>query len=140
MSTWTPRAFRKVADAGTAHRPAPNDGSLRGSTTIWVVADGDGLYVRSWRGTADARWNTARASRAGHISAGGVDTDIAFTPVDDAAVNDRVDAAYRAKYGRYTGYVEPMISERARATILRLHPQTAPAPPAPLRSSPGAFP
>ncbi|MER7841333.1 DUF2255 family protein [Streptomyces sp. NPDC096040] len=35
-----------------------------------------------------------------------------------------MDAAYRAKYGHYTGYVEPMTAEQARATTLSLTPQT----------------
>ncbi|CAM5721677.1 MULTISPECIES: DUF2255 family protein [Streptomyces] len=125
MNTWNTQALRKVAGAEELHiAPRRDDGSLREPTTIWVVADGDNLYVRSWRGTSGAWWNTARISRAGHIRAGGIDADVTFTPVDDPAVNDRVDAAYQTKYGRYTGYVEPMISEQARATTLRLHPQT----------------
>ncbi|MFJ8025483.1 DUF2255 family protein [Streptomyces sp. NPDC096311] len=42
------------------------------------------------------------------------------------SVNTRVDAAYEAKYGRYTGYVEPMVADQARATTLRLTPQDRP--------------
>ena len=40
------------------------------------------------------------------------------------SVNDAVDAAFREKYGRYTGYVEPMVAPRARATTLRLVPRS----------------
>ena len=39
------------------------------------------------------------------------------------SVNDAVDAALREKYGRYTGYVEPMVAPQARATTLRLVPR-----------------
>jgi NAD(P)-dependent dehydrogenase (short-subunit alcohol dehydrogenase family) len=39
-------------------------------------------------------------------------------------VNDTVDAAFREKYGRYTGYVEPMVAPQARATTLRLVPRS----------------
>jgi hypothetical protein len=34
------------------------------------------------------------------------------------------DAAFREKYGRYTGYVEPMVAPQARATTLRLVPRS----------------
>lgn len=87
------------------------------------MRDGDDLYVRSWRGPAGTWWTTARPSRTGHISAGGVEADVTFAPVGDPAVNDGVDGAYRAKYGRYSGYVEPMVAEPARATTLRLSPR-----------------
>ena len=35
-----------------------------------------------------------------------------------------VEAACREKYGRYTGYVEPMVAPQARATTLRLVPRS----------------
>ncbi|MEU1664015.1 DUF2255 family protein [Streptomyces sparsogenes] len=124
MTTWIPETLQRIADADELHiAPRRADGTLRTPTTIWVVRDGDDLYVRSWRGAAGTWWNTARASRTGHISAGGVEADVTFTPVGDPVVNDRVDGAYRAKYGRYSGYVEPMVAEPARATTLRLSPQ-----------------
>jgi hypothetical protein len=46
---------------------------------------------------------------------------VTFTEVADDGVNDRVDAAYRAKYGRYgAGYVNPIVA--SRDTTLRLVP------------------
>ncbi|WP_019357180.1 DUF2255 family protein [Streptomyces sp. AA1529] len=125
MSTWNPTTLQQIAEADELHvAPRRGDGSLRKPTTIWVVADGEAVYVRSWRGTAGTWWNTARTTGTGHISAGAAEADVTFTPVDDPAVNDRVDAAYRTKYGRYTGYVEPMVGEQARVTTLRLNPQS----------------
>ncbi|MDN3060440.1 DUF2255 family protein [Streptomyces hygroscopicus] len=84
----------------------------------------DELYVRSWRGTGGTWWKTAQATHTGHIAAGGVEADVTFAPVGDPAVNDRVDAAYQTKYGHYSGYVEPMVGEQARATTLRLAPRS----------------
>ena len=55
------------------------------------------------------------------MSAGGVSKDVALLAAGDE-VNDAVNAAFREKYGRYTGYVEPMVAPRARATTLRLVP------------------
>ncbi|NUQ99818.1 MAG: DUF2255 family protein [Streptomyces sp.] len=124
MSTWNARTLERIAAAEELHiAPRRGDGTLREATTIWVVRDGDDLYVRSWRGTTGSWWNTAQDSHTGHIAAGGAEADVTFAAVGDPAVNDRVDAAYRAKYGRYTSYVEPMVADRARATTLRLTPQ-----------------
>lgn len=49
--------------------------------------------------------------------------DVTFAEETDPAVNDRLDAAYRSKYGRYSGYVEPMVAATARATTLKLLPR-----------------
>ena len=64
-----------------------------------------------------------RASRRARIRAGGVDKDVT---VEDAggAVNDQVDAAYRAKYGRYASIVDDITDAAHRATTLRLVPGT----------------
>ena len=59
----------------------------------------------------------------GRISAGGVDRDVAFVDADED-VGDAVDAAYREKYGRYSGYVEPMVRPEARATTIELVPRS----------------
>jgi hypothetical protein len=89
---------------------------------IWVVRVGDELYVRSWRGTGGAWFRAARASRAAHISAGGVEKDVELLDPEERP-DDAVDAAYRQKYGR-SEYVEPMVSPLARATTLRLVPRS----------------
>ena len=45
-------------------------------------------------------------------------------PETDPAVNDQIDAAYRAKYERYSAtYVDPMLAPEARATTLKLIPR-----------------
>jgi hypothetical protein len=96
---------------------------LRSPVAIWVVRDGDDLYVRSWRGRSGSWFRAARAQGEGHISAGGVDKDVAFVDADDD-VNDAVDAAYRAKYQRYGDtYVAPMVGPDARGTTLKLVPR-----------------
>ncbi|MFC5744719.1 DUF2255 family protein [Actinomadura rugatobispora] len=100
--------------------PRRRDGTHRAPTTIWVVRDGDDLFVRSWRGSRGAWFTDARFTHGGHVPAGGVSRDVTFTEEDDPAVYDRVDNAYRTKYGRHSGYVEPMVADTARTTILRL--------------------
>ena len=47
--------------------------------------------------------------------------DVAFEPVD-GSINDRIDEAYRGKYGG-SPYLAPMISERARSATVRIAPR-----------------
>jgi hypothetical protein len=95
----------------------------RSPVTIWVVRDGDDLYVRSWRGRSGNWFRAAQRQGEGRISASGVDKDVVFVGADDD-VNDAVDAAYRAKYQRYgDSYVAAMVGPDARATTLKLVPR-----------------
>jgi hypothetical protein len=122
-SAWTAEELVRIGVAEELANAARRaDGTLLRARRIWVVRVDDQLYVRSWRG-ADGSWfQTAQRSREGHISAGGVERDIAYVPAEDE-VNDAVDAAYRDKYGRYPSYVEPMVAAPARATTLKLVPR-----------------
>jgi hypothetical protein len=123
MTTWTSDELDRIAKADELEMaPLQRDGTLREPVPIWVVRDGDDLYVRSFRGTHGGWWRTARATHAGHIRSGGVDKDVTFAEVPDPETNDRVDTAYRSKYGRFGGaYVDPMVA--ARSTTLRLLPR-----------------
>ncbi len=74
MPTWTSDELDRIAGADELEiAPLRRDGTLRGPGPIWVVRDGNDLYVRSFRGTDGGWWRTARAGRRGHISSGGVD-------------------------------------------------------------------
>ena len=120
---WTINDLTRIGDADDLHiAPRRKDGTLRRAVPIWVVRVGDELYVRSWRGDGGRWYRAARASGEGQVSAGGVSKDVALLATGDE-VNDAVDAAFREKYGRYTGYVEPMVAPQARATTLRLVPR-----------------
>jgi hypothetical protein len=123
MTTWTSDELDRIAKADELEMaPLRRDGTLREPVPIWVVRDGDDLYVRSFRGTDGGWWRTAVATHVGHIRSGGVDKDVTFTEVPDPETNDRVDTAYRSKYGRFGGaYVDPMVA--ARSTTLRLLPR-----------------
>jgi len=56
------------------------------------------------------------------IHAGGVDKDVTLVAVGD--VNERVDAAYRARYGRrYPAIVPSIVAPAARAATLKLVPR-----------------
>jgi hypothetical protein len=124
MSNWTSDQLARIEDADELQiQPERADGTLRKPTTIWVIREGDEVFVRSYRGP-DGLWlRTAQTSHAGHIRCDGVDTDVTFSEIHDPALNDRIDAAYRTKYARHSAYVPPMIDEPARATTLKLIPR-----------------
>ncbi|MGO4423544.1 DUF2255 family protein, partial [Streptomyces sp. MCAF7] len=125
---WTSDELSNIAAADELEiAPLRGDGTPRTAVPIWVVRDGDDLYVRSFRGSGGAWYRAAQASHAGHITSGGVDKDVTLVEAPDPGVNDRIDAAYRSKYSGYSGYsgtyVRPMVADTARATTLKLVPR-----------------
>ena len=102
MPTWTSDELTSISSADELQvAPLRRDGTQRTPVPIWVVRDGEELYVRSYRGPDAAWYRAARANAAGHIQAGGVDKDVTFQAEPDNDANSRVDAAYRGKYSRY---------------------------------------
>ncbi|TDC75415.1 DUF2255 family protein [Streptomyces hainanensis] len=125
MSTWTDDELSRIERADELRiAPLRRDGSPRSPIPIWVVREGDELYVRSFRGRGGAWFRTAQSRHEGHISAGGVDRDVTFVDEADPAVNERIDSAYRTKYRSYSdAYVDPMVADPARGSTLRLVPR-----------------
>ena len=119
---WTSHELDRIGTAAELEIAVRRrSGSLR-PMPIWVVRVDDELYVRSWRGPEGRWYREVRATREAQIAAGGVDRAVGLAEADDD-VNDAVDAAYMAKYGSYSSYVEPMIAPQARATTLKLIPR-----------------
>jgi hypothetical protein len=97
-----------------------NHVTLGTPTRAWSVAvDGD-LYVRASSGTRASWYKSAVRERAGQISAAGMKKLVAFEPVQ-GAINDKIDAAYRAKYGAGK-YLDALLSARASAATVRIKP------------------
>jgi hypothetical protein len=119
MSTWTPDELARLTrtdELRISGRRA--DGSLRKPVIIWMVTHDDELYVRSVNG-ADAAWfRGTQVAGLGHISAGGVQKDVAFTRVTD--LDDALDAAYASKYPQYRSAVDSINSAVARTTTQRV--------------------
>ena len=100
------------------------DGTPRKPITIWVVRNGDDLFIRSWRGDRAAWFRGAQGRKEGRIQAGGTDKDVRFAGADPR-IGDELDTAYRTRYSPVApAYVEPMLSPQARATKLRIVPRS----------------
>lgn len=125
MTTWTSDELTKIGRAGELRiATMRRDGTFRSPVTIWVVRLGDDLYVRSVNGRTSAWFRGAQVRHEGHIRAGGVDKDVTFVEDDgDAGLNDRIDAAYREKYGYPSGPVTHITSPEARAATIKLMPR-----------------
>jgi hypothetical protein len=124
MTGWTPEELRAIASTDDFHiSPFREDGTTLGTPTwIWSVVVDDTVWVRAYNGTASRWYRAARAQRAGRVTAGGIQKDVVFTPVEDGAVNDRVGAAYEAKYGD-SPYFPPMVTAKTRAATVRVDPR-----------------
>jgi hypothetical protein len=123
--TWTSDELSRIETAEELQvAPRRRDGTLRTPVPIWVVRVGEDVYVRAAYGPGTGWHRVARASREGRIRAGGVEKDVTMEDAD-GAVNDQVDAAYRAKYRRYPGsIVDGITNAQARSSTLRLAPRT----------------
>ena len=126
MTAWTRDELPKVARAEELEiasvRP---DGTLRKLVTIWVVREGDSLYVRSVKGPTGAWFRGTQERHEGRIRAGGVEKDVTFVTADHD-IDDAVDASYRAKYRRYAGSIlNSVLTPQARSTTIKLVPRSA---------------
>ena len=123
MSTWTSDELDRIGGAEELEiASVRRDGTLRKPVTIWVVREGDDLYVRSVNGRTSSWFRGVRVRHEGRIRAGGVDKDVLLMETDD--MNDEIDAAYRSKYRRYAeSIVDSIISPDARAATLKLVPR-----------------
>jgi hypothetical protein len=125
MTAWTSDELTRIGKADILRIASlRRDGTLRNPVPIWVVRLGDDLYVRSVNGRESAWFRGMQARHEGHIQAGGVEKDVTFVEADaDAALNDRIDAEYRAKYGYPSGPVSHITSAAARAATIKLMPR-----------------
>jgi hypothetical protein len=84
MTGWTSEELDRIGTAQELEVASLRaDGTLRQPVTIWVVREGDDLYVRSWRGRSGAWYRGVQERHQGHIRAGGIDRDVDLVAVDD---------------------------------------------------------
>jgi hypothetical protein len=107
-----PEAIQMFDRTREVHVAAPGQ-----RVPIWaVVVDGE-AYVRSYRGERGAWYR--RALREGRVEIDGIAARV--EPERDPDVNERVSAAFRAKYGdRSPSSTDAMVTPEVVATTLRL--------------------
>ena len=129
VSAWPGDELRRIAETDDLHiAPFREDGRTYGTPTwIWSVVVGNALYARAYHGTSSRWYQAALRQQAGRITAAGMIKEVAFEPVHDAALNDRIDAAYRARYAG-SPYLAPMINPRARTATVRITPRQGDTP------------
>lgn len=99
--------------------PFREDGMTFGTPTwIWSVAVDRKLYVRAYNGIKSRWYKSAISQKAGKIEAAGMEKKVCFEPVH-GNINDKIDNAYREKYGG-SPYLRSMISERAKKATVRV--------------------
>ena len=101
--------------------PLREDGKTYGTPTwIWnVIVDGD-LYVRAYNGQKSRWYQAAVKQRKGRIHAAGMVKDVVFEHVE-GEINERIDAAYQAKY-KDSSYLTPMIGTKAKEATMKIIP------------------
>lgn len=124
-STWTRAELDKIENAEELQIASlRDDGTLRKAVTIWVVRVGDDLYVRSVNGRSGSWFRGMQMRHEGHVRADGVEKDVSFVEDSDPHLNEQVDAAYQAKYRRYSAnIVNSILTPQARAATIKLVPR-----------------
>jgi hypothetical protein len=138
-AAWSPDELERIDTAEELQIATERgDGTLRRDVPVWVVSAGGQVYVRTWYRRDDGWFGHAVDSRRARIRIAGLEADVAVEDVgdDESGLRASVDAAYRAKYGRYgETTVDRMVSDDAAATTLRL--TRAEGQPSAARGSPG---
>jgi hypothetical protein len=96
MAGWTDEELKAIEDSDELRiATRRGDGPLRKPVIVWMVRDGDDVYVRSVNGR-DASWfRGAQSRRQGHIRVSGVERDVTLVEIADR--DDEIDATYEEK-------------------------------------------
>jgi len=123
---WSAEELQRIGRADELQIASQSaDGTLPRWVPIWVVSVGQQVYVRTWYRRDNGWFGRVLDSRRALIRVPGLEVDVAVEDVggDKAELRAAVDAAYRAKYGRYGGTtVDRMETDEAAATTLQLIP------------------
>ena len=124
MTQWTGDQLDRFARAEEVQiASVRRDGVLSKPVTVWVVRQGDDIFVRSVRGRSAHWFRGTQERNEGRIQVAGVQQDVTFVDADHN-INDEVDTAYRAKYRRYAGSIlNSVLTPEARLTTIKLAPR-----------------
>ena len=128
-ASWSPEQLQAIDGSDElqiATRRA--DGTLRQWVPIWVVRVDDQVYVRTWHRRTTGWFGRVLDAHRARVRVPGLEADVVVEDVGagPGPLRSQVDAAYRAKYGRYGhGTVGQMVADEAVAATLRLSPDGA---------------
>ncbi|MDG2957943.1 DUF2255 family protein [Exercitatus varius] len=122
--TWQPTILQAIDQADDLKiAPYRADGKTTGTPTwIWEVAVDGRLFVRAYSGKHSSWYQAALAQQAGIIQAAGQVFEVRFAPINDTALNDKIDQAYREKYAS-SRYMAHMIASGSRAATVEIIPR-----------------
>jgi hypothetical protein len=125
MTQWTKDELTKIGRTEEVLIASlRRDGTLRKPVTVWVVPYGDSLYVRSVKGRNGAWFRGTQEIHEGRISGGGIEKDVTFVNAGHD-IDDKIDAAYGAKYRRYArSILNSVLTPEARSTTTKLVPRS----------------
>jgi hypothetical protein len=123
VTTWTREQLDKIGKAEELQIAAlRREGTLRKPVTIWSVCVDNDLYVRSVNGRSSWWFRGVRVRNEGRMQVGGIEKEVVCLDADPK-LDERIDAAYRAKYRRYAkSIVDSIVSPEARSATIRLVP------------------
>ena len=122
-NVWSPHDLARIDAAHELHIAVRRaDDTLRRWTPIWVVCTVGQVYVRTWYLRDTGWYGAALRTRSARIRVPELEADVTVDSVGDhdAALRQRIDAAYRTKYG-HSGSVS-MVNATAAGTTLQLSP------------------
>ncbi|GEO78514.1 hypothetical protein FD29_GL001576 [Companilactobacillus mindensis DSM 14500] len=122
--TWSNQELKsfKVADDFRVS-PFYSDGKTYGTPTwIWSVVVDKQLFIRAWNGQQSRWYRSAIQQKAGRIFLAEHNHEVNFIPLEDEALNYKVDQAYQLKYGD-SPYFYPMVQSGPRSTTLKIVPR-----------------
>ena len=109
----------RAAEEVEIETQAPDGATHR--TTIWVMVDGDDVFVRSVRGERGRWFRDATANPAVAVIADRQRRSVTAIPASDPDTIDRINRALTAKYVGIEGYAE-MLERDVLGANFRLEP------------------
>ncbi|MFD1066506.1 DUF2255 family protein [Oceanobacillus locisalsi] len=127
QSNWTQEQLNTFSAADDMYiSPFYSDGETPGTPTwIWSVVADNNLYVRAYNGQRSRWYQSAVEQKAGKIKLAGQEYDVTFEPINnDAALTEKINEAYREKYGSSV-YLPPMLGEGPVSATVKIVPCNA---------------
>jgi hypothetical protein len=123
MARFDHHTLTRLAEADEIEMRTPRGDGTPTSRPIWAVVVDGAVYVRSYAGERGAWYRRARADGRAEVCVEGETVAVRAVPAGGEEIDDRISAAYHAKYGRQSpGPTEAMVTAPVVATTLRLEP------------------